>query len=443
MKKQVKIWRIIAITAIIGLAVVSCTDPNGNATHTHDWSGWTETIAATCLAKGVETRTCSGCGETETQDIDIDPDNHNLQAVDGEVEIEPTCTETGLGNMVCAREGCDYTENGVIPALGHLFTEWQETTPATCLDAAINTEKCSVCGTFGEETDVGHHALGHSAGEASGAIEATCFDDGFTGTGTCIRCSIELTGEVIPQLNHHYHDWTVPTCTTAGNSQRECSNDCGTISTRTEGFAALGHDHGTSGTGSLICKRENCDHQYAIGDTGPAGGIIFYVAPSGITIQGYGSSGDNGYFATYIAYYLEAAPANASGSAMRWASATSLLPNLSQNSSDTTDWAIGRGRMNTAIIIAARTFDTVANNAAKAAAAYSNGGKDDWFLPSREELNQMTIQRSHVGITSGRFWSSSQGSGLYAWGQFLNGSGVWDNCHKISDNNNVRAIRAF
>ena len=33
----------------------------------------------------------------------------------------------------------------------------------------------------------------------------------------------------------------------------------------------LGHDH----TGSLLCKR--CGHKYAIGDTGPGGGIIFWL----------------------------------------------------------------------------------------------------------------------------------------------------------------------
>jgi len=143
-------------------------------------------------------------------------------------------------------------------ANGHSFTEWKETTAATCLDAAINTEKCDVCGTLGEETDEGHHAIGHSAGETGGAIEATCEDDGYTGTGNCIRCSIELKGEVIDAFEHHYHDWTEPTCTTDGNNKRECTNDCGTISTRTEGYAALGHNW-NSASGAIECDRDRDD----------------------------------------------------------------------------------------------------------------------------------------------------------------------------------------
>ena len=445
MKKltQRTLW-LTAVIAMIGVIAVSC-DNGSNTTHSHDWGGWTETTAATCSATGVETRACLGCSETQTQEIGINSANHAMQPAAG--SKLPTCSELGYGGQECA--DCDYTVGvGDIPMLDHTFTEWEETTPATCLVAATDTEKCGVCGALGTVTEEGHDPLDHSTGELSGAKEATCFEAGYTGgTGVCVRdgCGITLTeGTVIDQLTHHYHDWTDPTCTTAGNNERECVNDCGTIDTRTEGFAALGHDGNwatyTIGSGIRNCQRGGCSGTVGIGDTGPAGGIIFYVVPSGITIQGY--TGAAGSFAEYTAYYLEAAPANASGSTMSWSNTNVLIPNLSQNDSDTTDRAIGRGRLNTALIAAAHTADTAANNAAKACDEYSNNGFSDWFLPSKEELNQMYIQKSHVGGMTFFFWSSSQFRTEVAWAQNID-DGIQGGNTKNADAIKVRAIRAF
>ena len=529
------------ILITIGIAAASCVDGNETTSPCAKGHAFPEWIAPICEVAGNSERACSrsGCTATDTRTDGFAALEHVMElVVGGNVIAAPTCTQTGLGETACAR-GCGHTEeDGVIPKRGHefplnwtvetaagcttnglekkvceyadcddkantgtltqvipaahIFTEWEETIPATCLVSATDTEKCEVCGELGTKTEDGHDPLNHSTGELSGAIAATCETDGYTGgTGNCIRCAITITsGTVIPKWNHHYHDWTAPTCTTAGNSQRECVNDCGTIDTRDTGYAALGHtgsvaafaatcttagnsalsgncvrfaqcahvvtgevipafghlvnswDWATynSSNGHVSCDRAGCSGGLAaIGNTGPAGGIIFYVAASGFTVQGY--SGATGSFAEYTAYYLEAAPANASGSTMRWSNTNILIPNLSQNSSDTIDRAIGRGRLNTALITAAHSADTTANNAAKATAAYSQGGKDDWFLPSFAEINQMYIQRSHVGITTGTFWSSSQVNNDLAWNHnFVSGNegGSFKN-----NNFSVRAIRAF
>jgi len=201
---------------------------------------------------------------------------------------------------------------------------------------------------------------------------------------------------------------------------------------------AIGNTHriGTEGAdlGKLVT--------YKVGDTGPAGGIIIYHDPNGFTVQGYGIPNDEGYFATYTAYYLEAAPANASSS-IKWSGTAGLIPNLSQNISDTTDRAIGRGRLNTALIAAAHPDDdTIYDNAAKAAAAYTNGGKNDWFLPSFGELNEMYKAKGQAGIpTTSYFWSSSQCDINFAWDQnFLTGN---QDGNTKDASNSVRAIRAF
>ncbi|MCL1813807.1 MAG: hypothetical protein FWG29_09855, partial [Treponema sp.] len=111
--------------------------------------------------------------------------------------------------------------------------------------------------------------------------------------------------------------------------------------------------------------------EYSIDDTGPGGGKIIYVSTGGFTVTGTGS---------FTAHYLEAAPANMATN-LKWCSHTGV-----PWCDVTTGTAIGTGKANTAAIIAAHSGDTVANNAAKACAEYSNNGKTDWFLPSKDEL---------------------------------------------------------
>jgi len=81
-----------------------------------------------------------------------------------------------------------------------------------------------------------------------------------------------------------------------------------------------------------------------------------------------------------------------------------------------------------------------------------NNGLNDWFLPSRDELNQLYRYRAIVEISSsGWFWSSSQTDINFAWGQsFVDGSrgsaskdsDFWNDGTKI-DGRSVRAVRAF
>ena len=116
---------------------------------------------------------------------------------------------------------------------------------------------------------------------------------------------------------------------------------------------------------------------YLIGDTGPGGGIIFYQDSNGFTMTDTGEK----------AYYMEAATVN-QGS-LAWASPAFIPPSSggrgNWRSIEGTSTAIGTGRRNTALILA-----TDANApAALACKNYRGGGKDDWFLPSRDELDLM------------------------------------------------------
>jgi len=158
---------------------------------------------------------------------------------------------------------------------------------------------------------------------------------------------------------------------------------------------------------------------YIIGDTGPGGGIVFYRNPNGFTITETGET----------ANYLEAAPVN-QGTNLAWASSRYIAVQIAGT-------GVGTGRANTNAILAV----DVNAPAASACKNYNGGGKSDWFLPSRDELNAMYKAKNHLGISSGYFWSSSQYHTDNAWGQYF-GSGGQGNFDKGFDYY-VRAVRAF
>jgi hypothetical protein len=69
-------------------------------------------------------------------------------------------------------------------------------------------------------------------------------------------------------------------------------------------------------------------------------------------------------------------------------------------------------------------------------------GYSDWFLPSKDELNQLYLQKNVVGGFANYFyWSSSEYNYYKAWGQdFSAGYQGYDGKGNPS---NVRAVRAF
>jgi len=82
--------------------------------------------------------------------------------------------------------------------------------------------------------------------------------------------------------------------------------------------------------------------------------------------------------------------------------------------------------------------------AANAASAYNGGGKTDWFVPSKDELNEMYLSSSVLGGFHGHYWSSSESSenASFAWEQ-----GFYGDANANNKNSSgfyfVRPIRAF
>ena len=104
-----------------------------------------------------------------------------------------------------------------------------------------------------------------------------------------------------------------------------------------------------------------------------------------------------------------------------------------------TGTAIGTGQANTTAIV---NGCTTVGIAAQICDALVLNGYSDWFLPSKDELNQMYIQRNVIGgFTNQIYWSSSEYDATRAWGQFFTiGNQVTDLKDDLSY---VRAVRAF
>ena len=118
---------------------------------------------------------------------------------------------------------------------------------------------------------------------------------------------------------------------------------------------------------------------------------------------------------------------------MRWGSAAFIL-------SGATGTAIGTGSANTQKIIKVEGQQLV--YAARLCANYRGGGFADWFLPSKDELYQLYLQKNVVGgFVYGAYWSSSEFDHALAWGKYFYND-IAQYSHKDRFNG-VRAVRAF
>jgi len=179
-----------------------------------------------------------------------------------------------------------------------------------------------------------------------------------------------------------------------------------------------------------------------VGDTGPGGGIVFYVAPTTFT-----QIGASGTMCTTNCKYLEAAPNTWSGGSsdptLTWATNTNSNQSTAVAGADGT--AIGTGYQNSLDIVA-QSGNVAASSAAVAARGYtptvSGTTYTDWFLPSLTELNVLYFERATVGgFVVGPYWSSSENNLMSARTQ-TGGDGSQNASNKIVTTP-VRPIRAF
>ena len=175
----------------------------------------------------------------------------------------------------------------------------------------------------------------------------------------------------------------------------------------------------TSTTVALTCATGGT---CVVGNTGPGGGVVFYVAALNFT--------SNGSTCATECKYMEAATTDQSTGIVWATTATScynsgsttdnnncqtnsiyLGSSTDQDASRTSATAIGMGMENTNQAHSRLTKGGAAPSTYAAGIAwdYSNNGKSDWFLPSKDELNELYLERVNVGgFSTGNYWSSSE-----------------------------------
>ena len=160
----------------------------------------------------------------------------------------------------------------------------------------------------------------------------------------------------------------------------------------------------------------------AIGDT-YQGGKIAYIL----------QSGDPGYIAGQTHGLIAAASDQSTGA--EWGCYGTVILGAD-------GIALGTGNQNTIDIIDIMAGCPTAGIAARLCGDLVLGGYSDWYLPSKDELNKLYINRVAVGgFSSNYYWSSSENFGNYAWGQYFNDGFQYPNDKLISYY--VRAVRAF
>ena len=203
-----------------------------------------------------------------------------------------------------------------------------------------------------------------------------------------------------------------------------------------------------------------------VGDIGPGGGIVFYVVTTPFTC---------GEDLKAKCTYLEAAiadvkapvvlvppnkddPVNPNDGSGRPQWCFNLAPIFGTGAKT----EIGSGLANTKKITDSNCKGTDNSvSAASLAATYDGGGKTDWFLPSRDELNELCkyartqttgnllVECNSEGIlrnnsfAAGGYWSSSEDDASNAWFQYFS---IYSNQPRITSKDrggSVRPVRAF
>ena len=182
---------------------------------------------------------------------------------------------------------------------------------------------------------------------------------------------------------------------------------------------------------------------YKVGDTGPGGGKVFYVAPSSFTSTGSACGTACKYLeAAPVVWIQNATPAGQTNCQIADTMSNDPLCAWSDNTSTrigTTGTGIGTGYANTSAMIAQSGSKGKAGTVAR---AFQGGGKTDWFLPSEDELNQMFVNKSTIGgFESGIYWSSSENAAGTAWGRHFR-TGFRYSGNKANPSY-VRPVRAF
>ena len=252
----------------------------------------------------------------------------------------------------------------------HTWDEGKITTPATCTTEGVKTYTCTGCGETKTEAIA---ALGHTF-----TSEWTYDETNHWHIATC-----EHTDEVADKAEHTWD-------------------------------AGIDNGNGKIVYKCTVCEKTKAEYKtYAIGATGPAGGLIFYDCDADNE-----SGNADGLTSSECGWrYLETTAADPESPHICFGYYRES--DEASNKVVGTSQGIGTGKENTEKLVAAMGDEVYSassgsgktdNYAAKFCNNYSAGGKDDWFLPSREEVELMysNLYLADLGGFSWTYCSSSE-----------------------------------
>jgi len=287
---------------------------------------------------------------------------------------------------------------------------------------ADGDETVSVSGTVDTST-IGSYTITYTATDASGNV----------GTATrTVTVNPDTTAPVITVTSgtdtvEQGSTWTDAGATADGDETVTVS---GTVDTSTIGSYTITYT-ATDASGNVgTADRTVNVFSIAVGDF-YQGGVVFHLFEDGET--GYVSGETHGLIAAV----------QDQSSFIRWYNGSYVTTRALRT-------ALGTGATNTTTIISVQGA-TETSYAAGLARAYTGGGYTDWFLPSKDELNKMYLNRATINTTAASnsgsdfgnsfYWSSTEYDDLNAWMRNLFNGDQSPSRKKFAKP--VRAVRAF
>lgn len=162
----------------------------------------------------------------------------------------------------------------------------------------------------------------------------------------------------------------------------------------------------------------------AVGDS-YGGGIVAYIL----------QSGDPGYDANIQHGLIAATYDQITGiPGIQWHNGSNMVTGA-------TSFKIGAGQANTTAIV---TIQGAGSYAAQLCNDLTEGGYNDWFLPSKDELDKLYINRVAIGgFIDFIYWSSTESNAWYAWVQEFRTLLLYGALSNKGSHLVVRAVRAF
>lgn len=160
----------------------------------HNFGEWTVTEEPTCQDEGVETRVCKSC--KKIQERTLDTVDHNWQKF-YTVDEEPTCTDIGVAYIYC--DDCDETcDTYYIPATEHCFGASEIIDYADCETDGLVVRMCKYCD---ETEEIVIPALGHCWTDEK-VVDLEPTNDSYGQKSYhCLYCDATYDEEEIPPLN--------------------------------------------------------------------------------------------------------------------------------------------------------------------------------------------------------------------------------------------------